>query len=76
MRVMVIVTANRQTESGELPSKEMFEEMGRFNEDLVKAKVMEAAEGLRASSQGVRVKFSGKERSVVHIGCKSNVNRV
>jgi hypothetical protein len=65
MRVMVIVTATRQTESGELPTKELFEEMGKFNEELVKAKVMLAGEGLHPSSRGVRVKFSGKDRSVV-----------
>jgi hypothetical protein len=65
MRFMVIVKANKDSEAGVLPSKEMLTEMGNFNEELVKAGVMLAGEGLRASSKGARVRFSGKNRSVV-----------
>ena len=65
MRVMVIVKANKDSEAGVLPSRELLTEMGKFNEELVKAGVMLAAEGLHASSKGVRVKFSGKTRTVI-----------
>jgi len=65
MRVMVIVKANKDSEAGVLPSKELLNEMGKFNEQLVKAGVMLAGEGLQASSKGVRVKFSGKDRKVI-----------
>jgi hypothetical protein len=65
MRVMVIVKSNQESEAGVLPSKELLTEMGKFNEELVKAGVMLAAEGLQASSKGVRVKFSGKARTVI-----------
>jgi len=65
MKVMVIVKANKDSEAGVLPSKELLNEMGKFNEQLVKAGVMLAAEGLQASSKGVRVKFSGKDRRVI-----------
>lgn len=65
MRVMVIVKANKDSEAGVLPSRELLTEMGKFNEELVKAGVMLAAEGLQASSQGVRVKFSGTKRTVI-----------
>lgn len=65
MRVMVIVKANKDSEAGVLPSKELLTEMGKFNEELVKAGVMLAAEGLQASSKGVRVKFSGTKRTVI-----------
>jgi hypothetical protein len=65
MRVMVIVKANKDSEAGILPSKELLNEMGKFNEQLVKAGVMLAGEGLQASSKGVRVKFSGKDRKVI-----------
>ena len=65
MRVMVIVKANKDSEAGVLPSKELLSEMGKFNEQLVKAGVMLAGEGLQASSKGVRVKFSGKDRKVI-----------
>ena len=65
MRVMVIVKANKDSEAGALPSKEILNEMGKFNEELVKAGVMLAAEGLHASSKGVRVKFSGRQRTVI-----------
>jgi hypothetical protein len=57
MRVMVIVKANKESEAGVLPQKELLEEMGKFNEELVKAGIMLAAEGLQASSKGKRVKF-------------------
>jgi hypothetical protein len=65
MRFMVIVKANKDSEAGVLPSKELLAEMGKFNEELVKAGVMLAAEGLQASSKGARVKFSGKNRTVI-----------
>lgn len=65
MRFMVIVKANKDSEAGILPSKEIFAEMGKFNEELVKAGVMLAGEGLQASSKGARVKFSGKTRTVI-----------
>lgn len=64
MRVMVIVKADDQTEAGVLPSREILTEMGKFNEELVKAGIMLAAEGLHASSKGKRVKFSGGKRTV------------
>lgn len=65
MRVMVIVPANKDSEAGILPSKELLTEMGKFNEELVKAGVMLAAEGLHPTSKGVRVKFSGDKRTVI-----------
>ena len=65
MRLMVIVKANKESEAGVLPSKEILTEMGKFNEQLAKAGVMLAAEGLQASSKGARVKFSGKNRTVI-----------
>ncbi len=65
MRFMVIVKANEDSEAGVLPSKEILTEMGKFNEQLVKAGVMLAAEGLQASSKGARVKFSGANRTVI-----------
>jgi hypothetical protein len=64
MRVMVIVKADKDSEAGVIPNKELFTEMGKFNEELVKAGVMLAGEGLHASSKGARVKFSGKKRIV------------
>src|SRR5262245_4930507 len=64
MRVMVIVKADRQSEAGVLPSREVLTEMGDFNEELVKAGVMLAGEGLHPSSKGVRVRFSGDQRTV------------
>jgi hypothetical protein len=68
MRVMVIVKANKDTESGVLPSEEILAGMGRFNAELVKAGVLLAAEGLHASSSGVRVKFGGSGKSIVTDG--------
>jgi hypothetical protein len=65
MRVMVIVKANAESEAGVLPSRELLEEMGKFNEELVKAGVMLAGEGLHASSKGVRVKFGGGKSVVI-----------
>ena len=65
MRFMVIVKATKSSEAGTLPSGELLAEMGKFNEDLMKAGVMLAGEGLQASSKGARVKFSGEKRTVV-----------
>ena len=64
MRFMVIVKANKDSEAGVMPSTELLTEMGKYNEELVKAGVMQAGEGLHPSSNGVRVRFSGKERTV------------
>ena len=65
MRVMVIVPASKESEAGVLPDTKILTEMGKFNEELVKAGVMLAGEGLHPSSRGVRVKFNGAKRSVV-----------
>ena len=65
MRVMVIVKATRDSEAGQLPSPELLSEMGQFNEQLVKAGVMLAAEGLQSSAQGVRVRFGGGRSTVI-----------
>ena len=66
MRYMMIVKASPESESGELPeSPEVFEEMGRYNEELVKAGVLLAGEGLHPSSQGVRIAYDGDKRTVV-----------
>jgi len=65
MRFMVMVKANRNTEAGVLPSQELLAEMGKYNEELVKAGVLLAGEGLQPSSKGARVKFSGSQRAVV-----------
>jgi hypothetical protein len=62
---MVIVKANKDSEAGILPSKELLAEMGKFNEELVKAGVMLAGDGLQASSKGKRVRFSGRNRTVI-----------
>src|SRR3954447_6167042 len=64
MRFMVIVKASKESEAGVLPSKDLLEKMGKFNEELVKAGVMLAGEGLHPSSEGARVKFSGNKRTV------------
>src|SRR3954468_16356432 len=64
MRFMVIVKANKESEAGVLPDEKILKEMGKFNEELVKAGVMLAAEGLHASKDGARVRFSGKNRTV------------
>ena len=65
MRVMVLVKATKESEAGVMPKKELLQEMGKFNEELVKAGVMLAGEGLRPSSQSARVRFSGKKRTVI-----------
>jgi hypothetical protein len=65
MRVMVMVKANNESEAGILPSPKLLAEMGRFNQELVQAGVMLAADGLHASSKGKRVKFSGERRTVI-----------
>ena len=65
MRFMVIVKANKKSEEGVLPDKKIFEAMGKYNEELVKAGVMLAGEGLAPTSRGKRVKFSGNERTVI-----------
>ncbi len=64
MRVMVIVKANEESEAGVLPDRTILEEMGKFNEQLVKAGVMLAAEGLQPTSKGKRVRFEGSKRTV------------
>lgn len=64
MRFMVIVKANNESEAGVLPDEKLLADMGRYNEELVKAGVLLAAEGLQPSSKGVRVKFSGNQRTV------------
>lgn len=65
MRVMVIVKATSESEAGKMPGTELLAAMGNFNEELVKAGVMLAGEGLHPSSRGKRVRFSGKQRTVI-----------
>jgi hypothetical protein len=65
MKVMVLVKATKDSEAGVMPTQTLLAEMGKFNEELVKAGVMLAGEGLRASAQGKRVQFSGRNRSVI-----------
>ena len=65
MRVMVIVKATKDSEAGVLPSKELITAMGNYNEELVKAGIMLAGDGLKPSSKGKRVRFSGSKRSVI-----------
>jgi len=65
MRFMVMVKADKNSEAGVLPDEKLLTEMGKFNEELVKAGVMLAGEGLQPSSKGARVKFSGKNRTVI-----------
>ncbi len=65
MRVMVLVKANKDSEAGAMPSRELLAAMGHFNEELVKAGVMLAGDGLQPSSKGKRVRFSGGSRTVV-----------
>ncbi len=64
MRFIVMVKATKESEAGVMPSKELLTAMGKFNEDLAKAGILLAAEGLQPSSKGARVKFSGKTRTV------------
>ena len=66
MRVIVLVKANKESEAGVLPDKEMFTAMGKFNEELVKAGIMLAGEGLQASSKGKRVRFSEGKTTVIN----------
>ena len=65
MRFMLMVKANQDSEAGVMPSEELLAAMGKYNEELVKAGVLLAAEGLQASSKGARVKFSGSKRTVI-----------
>jgi hypothetical protein len=65
MRFMVIVKATPESEAGQLPSTELLAAMGRYNEELAKAGIMLAGEGLQPSSKGARVRFKGSERRVV-----------
>ncbi|MPY87500.1 MAG: YciI family protein [Luteitalea sp.] len=65
MRFMVMIKANKDTEAGVLPSEELLAAMGKYNEELVKAGVLLAGEGLQPSSKGARVKFSGDKRTVI-----------
>jgi hypothetical protein len=65
MRVMVLIKANKDSEAGVMPSQQLLTEMGKYNEELVKAGVMLAGEGLHPSSKGKRVRFSGPNRSVI-----------
>lgn len=65
MRFMIIIKADQNTEAGIMPDEKLLAEMGNFNEELVKAGIMQAGEGLHPSSKGTRVKFSGSKRTVV-----------
>lgn len=65
MKVMVFVKATRGSEAGEMPSQELISDMMAFNEELVKAGIMLGGDGLKPSSEGVRVRFSGKDRTVI-----------
>jgi hypothetical protein len=65
MRFMVMVRATRSSEAGEMPSERLLADMGRFNEELVKAGVLLAAEGLHPSARGVRIRYAGDQRTVI-----------
>src|ERR1700742_831078 len=65
MRFAVLVKASKESEAGAMPDAQLMEEMGKFNDELVKAGVMEFAEGLRPSKDSVRVRFAGKSRTVI-----------
>ncbi|HZW07643.1 MAG TPA: YciI family protein [Phycisphaerales bacterium] len=65
MRVMVIVKATKDSEAGKMPSREMLESMGKFNQELINAGIMLDGAGLKASSNGARVRFSGADRTVI-----------
>ena len=65
MRVMVLVKATKDSEAGLMPSTELLEAMGKFNEELVEAGIMQAGEGLKPSSLGKRVAFDGESRTVI-----------
>src|SRR5687768_15614443 len=65
MRVMVIIKATKNSEAGVMPSEQLLTEMGKFNEELVKAGIMQSGEGLHPSSKGKRVRFSGGKKTVI-----------
>jgi hypothetical protein len=65
MRVMVLVKATKDSEAGLMPSNELFEAMGKFNDELIKAGIMQSGDGLKPSSQGKRVAFDGASRTVI-----------
>jgi hypothetical protein len=65
MRVMVIVKASKESEAGVMPTPDLLEKMGKFNQELMQAGVFLGADGLKASSSGKRVKFSGQQRTVI-----------
>jgi hypothetical protein len=65
MRVLVIVKASAESEAGQMPSEQLLTDMGKFNEELVKAGIILAADGLHPSSKGKRVRFSGTQRTVI-----------
>ncbi len=65
MKVMVMVKATKDSEAGVLPTQELLEAMGKFNEELVRSGIMLSGDGLKPSSQGARVRFSGKSRTVI-----------
>ncbi len=65
MKFMILVKASKESEAGDMPSEKLLTDMGKFNEELVKAGIMLAGEGLQPSSKGARVRFSGKKRLVV-----------
>jgi hypothetical protein len=65
MRVLVVVKASKESEAGQMPTEQLLREMGKFNEELVNAGVMQAGEGLQPSSKGKRVRFSGANRTVI-----------
>jgi hypothetical protein len=66
MRFMVLIKADLHSEAGVMPSEQLLAEMGRFNEELVNAGVLQAGEGLHPSSKGARVRFSGQDRTVIN----------
>ena len=65
MRVMVIVKASEESEAGVMPKRQLLEDMGKFNEEMVKAGIMLDGNGLQPSSKGARIRFSGKNRTVI-----------
>ena len=65
MKVMVLVKASKDSEAGVMPDAQLLAEMGKYNEELVKAGILLAGEGLHPSSKGVRIRFSGKDRTVI-----------
>jgi len=66
MRFMIIIKANQDTEAGVMPDEKLMTDMGKFNEELVNAGIMQAGDGLHPSSKGARIKFSGDQRTVVN----------